>query len=410
MGQAGGRPTRQKMLLELERLNHPFYTNINKSWQSSDSLSVSEYKKILKQSVFAPCPRGNRSVDSFRLYEALECGCIPIIEKDPYWKNLLGDHPLIECPPSWEGVGKDMSVLLQDKLFLAEHSKKVFEWWQNHKAALKDSIELICATPKDPPRLEMKQKEFLELKEFWTSFARLPFFNTISDLLPTEAPNSKKFSCYNPHKPIAIVSLYTSEISSYAIESEKNIRAYCEAQGYTFYIYRDSLDKESHGNWSKPKALLNHIDDHESLIWMDSDTLIFNPEKKFEDILNRVVPMKKIIACQDIGSNNKEMAKGSLLNSGVVIFRSHVYTKNIIARWADFPKNHDSSSLYASGGDQEVLINILKKSDPSGHNYKIFPMNVFNTDPRLADKDTFILHFMAYPAALKHIFMKYWNI
>ena len=104
------------------------------------------------------------------------------------------------------------------------------------------------------------------------------------------------------------------------------------------------------------------------------------------------------------------MAKGSLLNSGVVIFRSHVYTKNIIARWADFPKNHDSSSLYASGGDQEVLINILKKSDPSGHNYKIFPMNVFNTDPRLADKDTFILHFMAYPAALKHIFMKYWNI
>ena len=34
-------------------------------------------------------------------------------------------------------------------------------------------------------------------------------------------------------------------------------------------------------------------------------------------------------------------------------------------------------------------------------------MNEFNTDPRLVNGDTFILHFMAYPYELKKIFMNY---
>jgi len=142
---------------------------------------------------------------------------------------------------------------------------------------------------------------------------------------------------------------------------------------------------------------------------MDSDTLIFNPNKRFEDILSRAVPMKKIIACEDIGTNNTTLAKGSEFNSGVVIFRNHQYTLNILTKWWSFRENHDTSSLYASGGDQEVLIDILKKGDPFGYNRKIFPMNTFNTDPRLVDKDTFILHFMAYPAHLKHFFMNFFN-
>ena len=227
--------------------------------------------------------------------------------------------------------------------------------------------------------------------------------------LPPTPVSPEKFSCYNPGQKIAIVSLYTPEIASYAVESEINIKSYCEKKGYTFYIYRDSLDKKSHGNWSKPKAILNHIDDHEAIVWMDSDTLIFDPDQKFEDILKRCVPMKKIVACEDIGANNQKMAPGSAFNSGVVIFRNHQYSKNILKKWGNFSSSNDTSSLYASGGDQEVLIDILHKSDPFGHNRKIFPMNRFNSDPRLVDSETFILHFMAYPLALKRIFMKYWN-
>ena len=163
------------------------------------------------------------------------------------------------------------------------------------------------------------------------------------------------------------MSLYTPEIADYAIESEINIKKYCEKRGYTFYVYRQSLDPDSHGNWSKPKALLNHIDDHEAVVWMDSDTVIFNPEKKFEDILKRCVPLKKFIACEDIGAHNKNLPPGSILNSGVVIFRAHPHTKKVLERWWDFRTGNDTSSLYASGGDQEVFIKILKKSDPIGN-------------------------------------------
>jgi hypothetical protein len=132
---------------------------------------------------------------------------------------------------------------------------------------------------------------------------------------------------------------------------------------------------------------------------MDSDTLIFNEEKKFEDIISKA-SRKFIFATKDIGDN-------SMLNSGVLIFKNHDYVKGLIKKWRDF--DGDKTSLYASGGDQEILCDILKKSDGFGFNRKIFEMNEFNTDPRFVDEDTFILHFMAYPYELKKIFMSYWQ-
>lgn len=260
-------------------------------------------------------------------------------------------------------------------------------------------------------KIKTKQKQFIELKNEWHKFVDgtngKPWIEYISNqLIKTEIP-PEKYTCYNPGKKIGIVSLYTPEISEYAIHSENNIKSYAEKNGYTFHVYRDKLSKDSHPNWSKPRALLNHIDDHETIVWMDSDTIIFNPEKKFEDILNRCVPMKKIIACEDIGTNNQKIKKGSMLNSGVVIFRNHQYSKNVIHKWMDY--ECDKSGLYTGGGDQEVLCEILKKADGFGFNRKIFPMSEFNTDPRFITEDTFIMHFMAYPKPLKSVFMRYWG-
>jgi hypothetical protein len=42
-------------------------------------------------------------------------------------------------------------------------------------------------------------------------------------------------------------------------------------------------------------------------------------------------------------------------------------------------------------------------------NVKILEMNQFNTDPRMIDNNTFIVHFMAYPYHLKILFISYWN-
>ena len=247
--------------------------------------------------------------------------------------------------------------------------------------------------------LELKQKEFIKLKDEWQNFKDYDFLKYISNQIPETQTPRDKFTKYNSGNKIAIVSLYTREISDYAIHSENSIRDYCEKQNYTFYVYREKLEENCSANWSKAQAILRHINDHDYIVWMDSDTLIFNDEKKFEDIISKA-SRKFIFATKDIGDN-------SMLNSGVLIFKNHDYVKSLIKKWRDF--DGDKTSLYASGGDQEILCDILKKSDGFGFNRKIFEMNEFNTDPRLVNEDSFILHFMAYPYELKKIFMSYWQ-
>ena len=216
-------------------------------------------------------------------------------------------------------------------------------------------------------------------------------------------PPSETFSCYNPGKATAMVMLYTEQTKSYSYQSEISVKNYCLKNDYSLYVYRDSIDKESFPSWSKPEALLNHIDDHDNIVWIDSDTLIFDPCFKLEWIIDGDCTFfKKFILSEDLGGHN-------YINSGVIMCRNSDYTKVILNRWRDFKKEHDTSSLYASEGDQVVLGNIIKKSDVFKYNHKIFPMSKFNTDPRLVNWNTFIIHFMAYPNHLKNYFMNFWN-
>ncbi len=45
-------------------------------------LTIGQYAEILSHAVFAPCPAGWENLDSFRVCEALEAGCIPIVGQD----------------------------------------------------------------------------------------------------------------------------------------------------------------------------------------------------------------------------------------------------------------------------------------------------------------------------------------
>jgi len=307
-------------------------------------------------------------------------------------KNMKILDPDIFYPISWDTNGSAANNSINKK------------WLEDPKACFPEAYAVTYWTCswRDQSCVHknnnIKQKELINLKDQWQKFKDYNFLKYFSSQLPNPKIPEDKFSKYNSGQKIAIVSLYTKEIADYAIHSENSIKEYCDKQGYSFYVYRESLDKNGSPNWSKSQALLNHIDDHDYIVWMDSDTLIFNPEKKLESIIEKA-PKKFILATKDIGDN-------CMLNSGVFFLKSHQYTKNLITKWRDF--KGDKSSLYASGGDQEILCEILRKSDGYGLNRKIFEMNEFNTDPRLVNEDTFILHFMAYPHELKKIFMSYW--
>lgn len=60
-----------------------------------------DFCKWMSRAKMAPCPAGPSTPDTFRVYEALECGAIPILdavslrpETRGVWPLLLGDHPL----------------------------------------------------------------------------------------------------------------------------------------------------------------------------------------------------------------------------------------------------------------------------------------------------------------------------
>ena len=65
-------------------------------------LDLDEYLNLLTRARFAPCPGGPATPDTFRAFEALEAGAVPILDDLPaaagyptgYWSTLFGDHPL----------------------------------------------------------------------------------------------------------------------------------------------------------------------------------------------------------------------------------------------------------------------------------------------------------------------------
>ena len=97
-----------------------------------------EFYGILGDSVFAPAPMGNASIESCRPYDALEMGAIPIVEKRltlDYYKGLLGDHPL-PVVSSWAEGRSLVRSLINDPASLTALQQTCQQWWASYQARL----------------------------------------------------------------------------------------------------------------------------------------------------------------------------------------------------------------------------------------------------------------------------------
>lgn len=97
-----------------------------------------EFYETLGDSVFAPAPMGNASVESCRPYDALEVGAIPIVERRltlDYYRGLLGNHPL-PTVDSWSEGRRLVKHLLNDPDQLRELHQTCLQWWLNYKSSL----------------------------------------------------------------------------------------------------------------------------------------------------------------------------------------------------------------------------------------------------------------------------------
>lgn len=105
-------------------------------------ISRPEFYEVLGQSVFAPSPMGNASMESCRPYDALEVGAIPIVERRltiDYYKQFLGDHP-IPTVSSWREARRFAADLLEKPSELLELQRSCIEWWSGYKRKLVENV------------------------------------------------------------------------------------------------------------------------------------------------------------------------------------------------------------------------------------------------------------------------------
>ncbi len=141
------RSSRPEMVRALEPLT-PHFLHITDRGQA-ERLDKSAYVQTLRDSIFVPCPMGNVNLESFRIYEALECGAIPILEKRvgfDYFKHLLGDHPLPTFP-SWRRAAQFLAGLRDDHAALDRLQSQCMEWWESYKGQLSAQIGRFLASP-----------------------------------------------------------------------------------------------------------------------------------------------------------------------------------------------------------------------------------------------------------------------
>jgi len=133
----GSRPDMLKALLPLT----PHFAHITDRGNVG-RISKEEYAQILRDSIFVPSPMGNVNLECFRMYEALECGAIPILEKRiglDYFTHLLGEHPMPSFT-NWRKAARFVEAIRNDRAALDRLQLKCFQWWIDYKSRLHDRI------------------------------------------------------------------------------------------------------------------------------------------------------------------------------------------------------------------------------------------------------------------------------
>ena len=128
--------SRHDLLFQLSDIEPSFFHKTKKF--NEKIIDVSEMSEILTSTKFIPCPNGFFHPETYRLYEALECGCIPIVENAyKYYDRLFPNNPFIkvdrwiEAKPVIRGWGDDQ---IKQKL------EECRTWWSQYKNQLQEFI------------------------------------------------------------------------------------------------------------------------------------------------------------------------------------------------------------------------------------------------------------------------------
>lgn len=135
----------RKELLEPLCSITPHHCHFTDSWNDPKQTSENNYLGRLTNSKFCPILRGN-NVETFRIYEALEAGTIPIYVRsegdDGYWSYISSKLELITCN-SWDEANKFITHLQTSTIDAEAYRQKLVNNWNSWKNDIKSSIKKL---------------------------------------------------------------------------------------------------------------------------------------------------------------------------------------------------------------------------------------------------------------------------
>lgn len=154
-----GQVTHQRRHDLIDALDRMYGGQYHTSEGFTEGLPQVDYWSRLRRAKVAPCPSGPASPDSFRLYEALECGCLPVADgqtpnhdADGYWNAIFPAGVPFPIVDDWSELPARMEGWLAE---WPANANKVSAWWADYKRelawSLMTTIDMLSGEQREAP-------------------------------------------------------------------------------------------------------------------------------------------------------------------------------------------------------------------------------------------------------------------
>ena len=215
-----------------------------------------------------------------------------------------------------------------------------------------------------------------------------------------------RFNIFLCKSKIAIIGVHDEKYEEIGKWAHINKKAYAKKHGYDCFLYNTNLDIKRPPYWSKIIAILNHLDDYEWLLFLDSDALIMNFEIKLEFLIDNDYDL---VLAKDMMDH---------FQSGDFLIRNSPFSKVFLKEW--YSEKY-RNTITPPGFDNGALIEMLEDNLSFLKKIKIIPQRMISSYPvgisnfmlkndgeyRSGD---FIIHFAGIPHSEKEKLMEEFSL
>jgi hypothetical protein len=134
---------RSKDMKPLTDASFSYKCKFFEKWNDPNSLSSAEYTETMLNSMFIPCPIGMNH-ETFRLYEALESGCIPLVlktkENEEWFRWISNKIPLLPIT-SWDDAVRLMTTLMTNQRRIEVYRAELLKGWKGWVKGICSDVE-----------------------------------------------------------------------------------------------------------------------------------------------------------------------------------------------------------------------------------------------------------------------------